>query len=614
MDVFEKIKLVGIQDILTKVGIRFTRAGDVLCLWEGWKETNGWKASLKENIVNDFNTAKNRAHGNPYDFVKSYNCLSDKETVDWFKQCFKIEDNQPAPMKQEHETENYKAIVDRITSKWNSLWELTPDHITYLSGRAIDYSLIKEFSRNNNGWISSPITNVAGDFITLQSRNPDPKAEQRFRIEKDTLSKWVFVHNIDTTDKRVIVVEWLFDWYTLRQYYRNVVGLKSANDGIEFVEKMSEAGYEVYFVPDNDEAGRTVLEKFKNIDYHLFDISTYASREDWVKDINDFAVLGGYGKIMIDQIFEDCVFMPSKVKKDYEIKGYSTLLDEGLDELIKFDVTQAISWGFGWLDAKLGYILWWELIVVGWLTGSGKSTFVNSVSNNVSKQGFKVGRFTLEDRQQSKRKDELYYAVGRIRKKKWIKNYPKYQFMVNEISDKEMLKQELDLAKKDLLEQNKNILDVVNNTTGVMHISKMEWLIQDFVKRWCKLIIIDHLHYFKFDVDKKDRKDEMLEQIMQQINSFCRVYNIAIILVAHYKKIGGARPDDESFKDAVAIAQVPNKIIHVHRDKMNENSLTELIITKNREGFTGVIEMNYDTDTGSYTNLKSDLQIKREMK
>lgn len=614
MDVFDKIKQIKIEEVITLLGIQFTRTWGVLCLWEWWSETNGWKASLKENIVSDFNTAKQRASGNPFDFVKRYNNFSDKETVDWFEQYFKIENNSPPPMQQEYETENYKQIVERITKKWQSLWPLTEPLIEYLAKRSINYDKIKDFCKNNNGRISSPITNITGDYITLQSRNPDPTAEHRFRIEKDTLSKWVFIHDIDTDDKRIIVVEWLFDWYTLRQYYRNVVGLKSANDWIEFVEEMAKSEYEIYFVPDNDEAWRSVLEKFKEIDYHMFDLGTYASRDDWVKDINDFATLSGYWSLIIEQIFEDSTYMPSKIKKDYEIKSYESLLTEWLDELLNFDVSKAISWGFSSLDAKLWYILWWELIVVWWLTGSGKSTFVNSVSNNVSLQGFKVWRFTLEDRQQSKRKDELYYAVWKIRKRRWLKNYPKFQFMVNDISDKELFKQELEQARKELVVQNKNILDVVNNTTSVMHISKMEGLVQDFVKKWCKLIIIDHLHYFKFDVEKKERKDEVLEQIMQTINWFCRVYNIAIILVAHYKKIWGMKPDDESFKDAMAIAQVPNKIIHVHRNKMEVDSLTELIITKNREGFTGTIEMNYDTDTWNYTNIKSDLQIKRESK
>jgi len=611
MEIFETIKKIPIEGILSLTWIKFTRSWDVLCLWEHWEETNWWKASLSENIVNDFNPNKHRASWNPYDFVKKLHWFNDKQTLEWFSKHYKLDINSIQTM-EESRTENYKEIINRITKKWESLQPLSVEHISYLASRAIDYDKIKDFSRNNNWWISSPITNTEWDYITLQSRNPDPTAQQRFRIEKNTLSKWVFMHWINKTDKRIIVVEWLFDWYTLRQYYTNTVWLKSSNDGIEIIEKMFNAWYEIYIIPDNDEAWKMVLEKFANIDYKLFDISLLASKEDWVKDINDFVKLSWYWEWTIEVIFTDSVFIQSKIKKDYEIRSYQSLLDEWLDELLNTDPTKAISWWYKELDNKLWYILWWELVVVWWLTWSWKSTFVNNISNNVSRQWFKVGRFTLEDRQQSKRKEELYYAVWKARKRKWLTNYPKYKFMINDIDNQAQLKIELTEAKWNLLSDNKNIYDVVNNTTWVMHISKMEALIQDFVNKWVNVIIIDHLHYFKFDVDKKDRKDEMLEQIMQQINSFCRVYNIFIMLVAHYKKIWWARPDDESFKDAVAIAQVPNKIIHVHRDKMKEDALTELIITKNREWFTWVLELNYDTDTWVYTNIKSDMQIKRE--
>lgn len=65
----------------------------------------------------------------------------------------------------------------------------------------------------------------------------------------------------------------------------------------------------------------------------------------------------------------------------------------------------------------------------------------------------------------------------------------------------------------------------------------------------------------------------------------------------------------------MAISQVPNKVIHVHRDKMSQDKgFTELIVTKNREGWTGTIEMNFDTDTNTYSNKKSELQSEREKK
>jgi replicative DNA helicase len=102
---------------------------------------------------------------------------------------------------------------------------------------------------------------------------------------------------------------------------------------------------------------------------------------------------------------------------------------------------------------------------------------------------------------------------------------------------------------------------------------------------------------------------------MYKLKDIWRRYNIAIILIAHYKKLGkDNKPNDESFKDSMAITHVANKVIHLYRDKLNEDWFTDVIITKNRENpyWTWVLELNFDKDDWEYTNIKSKKQLDRE--
>ena len=304
-----------------------------------------------------------------------------------------------------------------------------------------------------------------------------------------------------------------------------------------------------------------------------------------------------------------------KVKKestlDFEIVSYEENLDDGLIELLETNPDEAMSWWYDAFDNKLWFILPWQLIVLWATTWIWKSTFANIVAQNISNQWIKVWKFTLEDRHQDRKKQELYYEIGRIRKQMLLKNYPMNLFMINacDIDEKILLR-----AKENLLRKNKNILEIKKNTEKRINIDRLEFLIKDLIGQWCKLVVIDHLNEFELTWDK-ERNDLKVEEVMYKIKDIWRRYNIAIILIAHYKKLGkDTKPNDESFKDSIAITQVANKVVHLYRDKLNEDWITDVIITKNRDNplWTWTLELNYDKETWTYTNIKSKRQLDRE--
>lgn len=296
-------------------------------------------------------------------------------------------------------------------------------------------------------------------------------------------------------------------------------------------------------------------------------------------------------------------------RNDFEIVEYDELLKLWITELQNTDATKAMKFGYQILDSKLGYIMPWQLLIIWWVTWTGKSTFSNDIAKNIAKNWVKVWKFTLEDRQEDIMKKELYYTINRLRKQKGLKAYPLSEFIVNNIHN-QLIKQEIQEAEALLIKENKGILNIVKKDDKQLDLTNLEKLIKQLVEKGCKFILLDHLQEFKVEWEK-DRHDLKIEEMMYKIKSIARNYWVAIMLVAHYHKLGKeAKPNDESFKDSIAITQVANKVIHLYRNKLELDGITEVIITKNRDTWwTWILELNFDVNTYTYTNVKNENNI-----
>ena len=297
---------------------------------------------------------------------------------------------------------------------------------------------------------------------------------------------------------------------------------------------------------------------------------------------------------------------------EFEIREYGDTLEEWILELKNTNPNEVISWGYKSLDDKIWYILPWQLILVWWTTWTWKSTFTSEIAKNISKQGKTVLKFTLEDRLQDRKKQDLYYDININRKNNWLKGYPYNDFFSNDIKNN-IINKEIKESQTRLMKDNKWIYDVVRNKDTQMGINDIEFIIKKGIEKGVKLIILDHLQEFKVE-SSNERQDLRIEETMYNIKNLSRKYNIAIILIAHFKKIEG-RPNLNSFKDTVAISQVSNKVLLLYRNLLEENWITELIIAKNREkpNWTWILELNFDIDILKYTNIKSDKQNKYEL-
>ena len=585
MNIFEQIKQIPIISVLDKCGIQHKKVMWTLQLYDNWKYTDWWRGNINDNFITDFSWK--RACWDQLAFVEKHLRITRWEAVDWFKRNFDIRDEekiQSLPM----------IDVKSVFLGYNKLWE---KQISYLQTRWIDYEKVKDVVKENNWWISCMLHNEKWKPISINTRSIDKK---EFRILSWTQSKGVYMWDIDINNKKVYVVEWMFDFLTLRQYTKNVIWLKSINDWIDVVREFFIKWYEIVLIPDNDEVWKTLLDRLKDIKYSYFDLWIYEE-----KDINDFMVKWWYA----EAIFEIIDIDKKKwwYQEEFEIVNYEETLLEWIDELYQTDPKTAIKWGFEELDNKLWYIFPWQLILVWGTTGTWKSTFVWEIAKNISRQWNKVLKFTLEDRLQDRKKQDLYVCVNKNRKMNWLTPYPYNEFMSNNIKNT-LVKKEIETAKVNLIEENRNIKEIRRQNEKQIDIWTLEMIVKKWIEMWCKTIVLDHLQEFKVEWDK-ERQDLRIEEMMYKIKNIARKYKITIILIAHFKKVEW-KPSENSFKDSISVAQVPNKVLLLHRDKLEPDSLTDLIIVKNREkpDWTWTIQMNFDITEMKYTNAPSNLK------
>lgn len=375
MTTIDNINLIDIEDILRFLEIRYKRNWPVLSLYDKGRITDWRKADINKWIITDF-SEKGRPAWDRIDFISNYFNISKADSIKWFVDNFWIVETKR------------KQSINPIRDKWEALPPLTEEQIEYLKSRRIDYNNLDWIVKNNNWRIAVAIRSVDWSIKSIQSRTIKEDDTIRYFIEKSTDSDWIFYYNLDSSKPAIVVVEWLTDFLSLRQFTPNIVWLVNAKNDtqIDYIKTLSEK-YKIFFIPDNDEAWASTIKKFKDkgIKFNLFRLENY-----WVKDINEILVNFWIWIDILDLIFNDSEKPISNMRMALEkAREYKKLYREN-------------SW-------KLGFASWYQQIdkFTDWFikgktylimaySNQGKTRFAYSLLRNMIELNKKIHFYSLE--------------------------------------------------------------------------------------------------------------------------------------------------------------------------------------------------------------------------
>lgn len=559
MTIFEQIKQIPILGVLQHLGLQVSKQDKIM---QDGKPTNGWTVNSSEGFVTDF--SNNRGKGDQLAFVESYLKISKKEAIEWFKDKYSVTDNNlgnpvyTPPV----ETKNYTAVAET----WSELTELNTKEIEYIEGRGIKYEEVKEFCKSNGG-VAVSLKDYNGNVINIKTRLLN--GNMRFMQVKGASAKGLYMHKIKRSLKKIVVVEGMFDFLTLRQFFPNVVGLNTKDQGLNVIEEFARDEFEILYITDNDEAGEESAEKMLEIapNTKIISVSEFGD----YKDVSEFYEKTGENPL--DIIKKLSKRFEREITKSIRLVSYDDVLNIGEKDLVATDPNKIVKFGYDFLDDNLGGMFGGDLIIVGGISGTGKTTFAMNCGRRLARKGGKVIVLALESTLAKIGKLEILREVNKKRKDK-IK-------AIDWLTGKE----------KATMAERKQAIDNLKGLNFEFIQADEKISIDDIkniYKKKADLFIFDHLHYFgihRGDMSKADA----IEQGVQEIKNITTQKGVPTILISHFKKLDEAqKPTMTDFKDSMSIAQTADTIILLWRDKSHDEDdkgkqyVTHFICPKNR--------------------------------
>lgn len=295
------------------------------------------------------------------------------------------------------------------------------------------------------------------------------------------------------------------------------------------------------------------------------------------------------------------------LKKQVDFIPFSEVIDRAVREIDETNPEDILSFGYEWMDEKMTGIFPGDLILIGGESGTGKTTFATNIAYKAARK-HKVAVFALEDRLNNYGINAVYFEMGRIRKRNSQKNYPWNDYRRNEIIDPNYKKVRAE-AVESLYKVGNSNLEFADAKVQ-MNIDMLETAIRTKIAEGVKLFLIDHLHYFELGSEESTKAD-YIEKLMVRIKTLQNETGAAIILVAHYRKMNGAKPTMDSFKDSISIVQNANYVVNLWRDRSlqeGENEFgerydTKIMVPKSRNPngeFT--IDVRFDPGSNDFEN------------
>ena len=315
---------------------------------------------------------------------------------------------------------------------------------------------------------------------------------------------------------------------------------------------------------------------------------------------------------IIEQLESDVIRLLMNSKSDEPCDLKSLLPDYicRLSELQTGKKLLGYSWGWVSLDRFLDPICPGDLIVIAGYTSMGKSAFALNVAINLARHSVKVGIISMED------------SVSRILNR-LLAIYLKIENSV--IRRAKLMKEQWEAIISDALPYLSKLPLYIQRCYDMDAVKIKATIRQMVSKNGINVVIIDYLGMIKVDKKSKDTKAQLIGEITKSLKNIAIELNIAILLIAQLheganRETRYVRPRVSDLRDSGEIGQDADIVLFVSRpevlqfpiiettkgEKVSTKNYAEIIIGKQRDGVTGVIEMSFLPEYLTFTERSEE--------
>ena len=294
---------------------------------------------------------------------------------------------------------------------------------------------------------------------------------------------------------------------------------------------------------------------------------------------------------------ENLIYQVAQGKDTQNFRSISEVLQTLYDNLHQLqenpEAVAGTKTGFSALDQVLAGMGKTDLILVGARPGMGKTSFALNVATNVAKQtGKKVCFFSLEMSAEQ--------VVSRMVSSEALVN--SYSLRTGKLTSEDW--EHLAYAASELAKC--NIL--IDDTSG-MTVTAMKAKLRR--EKDLGLVVIDYLGLMQGDKRAENRVQEV-SAISRALKIMAKELGVPIICCAQLSRGPESRTDNRpqlsDLRDSGAIEQDADTVIFLYRSEyykkdeksMNDMSIAEVIVAKNRHGETRTVKMGWN---GQYTKF-----------
>jgi replicative DNA helicase len=373
------------------------------------------------------------------------------------------------------------------------------------------------------------------------------------------------------------------------------IDMITVKDELVFRGSLEKVGNLVYLSTLIDSVPTT-----SNIESYVKIVEEKATVRNLIKAANDILKMGYSGTEEVDSIIEQTEKKIFDVLQNRNTRGYASLkevLITAFDSIEKLYQNKSkisgIESGFIDLDSKISGLNPSDLLIIAARPAMGKSAFVLNIASYVAMHmKTPVMIFSLE-----MSKEQL---VNRI--------------LCSESEIDSMKLRNADLSSEDWLklgEASSKLAEVplyIDDTPGLSSAELRAKCRKAKLEKNIGLVIIDYLQLME-SKNKSSSRQQEISEISRSLKILAKELSIPVIALSQLSRATEGRTDHRpmlsDLRESGAIEQDADIVMFLHREdyynaETEKKNIAEVIISKNRNGATGTVELAW---LGQYTKF-----------